>query len=217
MLPARIQVSPQERAYYDTLFSMASPDVAGYVSGKSGAQFLSHTGLPRDVLHTIWSLADIHQQGKLDREGFYVAARLVAHAQSGKPLDQNIVNIEPQMLPMFEGLKKPQQQDFDTISVGNESSAPNQFIDPAQAVTIANSLSKLGMDPLDFVRDLDWAQRTKPLTKLEAKRALDAALARREETVRAARAASERLWAQREARRLAVAAQARPTPPFLRG
>ena len=73
------------------------------------------------------------------------------------------------------------------------------------------------MDPLDFVRDLDWAQRTKPLTKLEAKRALDAALARREETVRAARAASERLWAQREARRLAVAAQARPTPPFLRG
>ena len=71
------------------------------------------------------------------------------------------------------------------------------------------------MDPLDFVRDLDWAKRTKPLTKLEAKRALDAALARREETTRAARAASEQLWAQQEARRLAVAAQARPKPHLL--
>ena len=150
-----ISPSPQEKAYYDTLFSLAGPDITGHIAGATGAQFFSTSKLPREILHKIWSLSDVHQQGKLGREDFYVACRLVAHAQSGlSPDDASIVNREPSMLPIFEGLTKkprPQTEMDDVISISDNGNESLNFIDPARASNIAMGLSRLGMDPLDFI------------------------------------------------------------------
>jgi epidermal growth factor receptor substrate 15 len=156
MLAARLIPSPQEKAYYDSLAPMAGADLTGAIPGKTGAQFLSASGLSRDVLHKIWSIADAQQQGRLDREGFYVACRLVAHAQSGIQPDVALLTREPTLLPMFEGIKKqpvaPMQRADDVISLsdyGNE--ANNNFIEPSRASNIVSSMARLGLDPLEFI------------------------------------------------------------------
>lgn len=157
MLPPRIQLTPQEAAYYETLFSIAGPDITGCVPGKGGAQFFSGSGLVRDALHKIWSLADAQQEGKLNKENFFIACRLVAHAQSGLQPDLSLIGREPTSLPMFEGLKRPSAsaahlRPDDVISVsdaGNESG--HNFMDPTKAANIAMSLSRLGLDPLEFI------------------------------------------------------------------
>ena len=152
-------MSPQERSYYDTLFTLAGPDITGVVSGKQGALFFSASGLARDVLHKIWAIADIGQQGKLGREDFDVACRLIAHAQSGLTPDPSLVNREPGVLPILEGLKRPSssvtlsgKQDFDVISLSDPGvDANTSYVDPVRASNIALSLSKLGIDPLEFI------------------------------------------------------------------
>jgi len=156
MTSLRIQLSQQEKSYYETLFNLAGPDITGHIPGGTGAQFLSTSKLSRDVLHKIWALSDIHQQGKLNKEDFFVACRLVAHAQSSAAAPEPaLVNREPSMLPIFEGLKKPSNsmsREVDVISLsdhGNESNA--FFVDPSKASNIALSLSRLGMDPLEFI------------------------------------------------------------------
>ena len=150
----RIQLSPREKSFYETLFTLAGPDITGHVSGGVGAQFLSSSKLPREVLHKVWAFSDVNQQGKLSREDFYVACRLTAHAQSGLALDPSLVNREPTMLPIFEGLqKKPVDRNADVISLsdsGTDAAGP-YFLDPNKASNIALSLSRLGMDPLDFI------------------------------------------------------------------
>jgi hypothetical protein len=155
MVDFRIQLSPQESAFYETLFMLAGPDTNGQISGSSGAQFLATSGLPRDTLHKIWSLADVHQQGKLDKDGFSVACRMVAHRQSGSEPDESLLSREPTKLPVFGGRTgNVQPKDFDVISVsdiGNEGRAVPNMADTARASNIAMSLRKLGLDPLEYI------------------------------------------------------------------
>jgi hypothetical protein len=156
-MSTRILPTPEENSYYETLFSLASPDLTGSIPGKTGAQFLSTSGLARDVLHKIWSIADAHQHGKLDREGFYVACRLVAHAQSGLMPDVSLAGRQPAILPIFEGVKKKQSNEMnhrmdDVISL-SDYGADNgpTFMDPSRAANIVSSMARLGMDPLEFI------------------------------------------------------------------
>lgn len=158
MLPSRIQLTVPEQTYYATLFSKAGPDLMGYIPGKVGAQFLSSSNLTRDVLHKIWALADVQQIGKLDRENFNVACRLVAHAQCGSIPDHSVVDLVPRALPIFAGLAKQSlsgaalNRDVDTISISDTGNEGNgEFIDTSKARTIALSLSKLGLSPLEFI------------------------------------------------------------------
>lgn len=46
--------------------------------------FLTKSGLDRGVLKQIWDLSDVAGRGFLDPEEFYLALRLVAHAQAGR-------------------------------------------------------------------------------------------------------------------------------------
>ena len=157
-MSARIIPSQPESVYYHTLFNASAPDITGWIVGKAGAQFLSTSGLPRDTLHKIWSIADAQQHGKLDREGFYVACRLVAHAQSGLVPDSSLVSREPAMLPIFEGVKKLQppggnnSRTDDVISLSDYGAdAGPGFLSPSRAANIVTSMARLGMDPLEFI------------------------------------------------------------------
>jgi len=161
MASIRVSLTPQENHYYSKLFQLAGPDITGNVAGRTGAQFLSTSGLPRDVLHKIWTISDNLQQGKLDQESFGVACRLVSHCQSGLQPDQNLVYREPTLLPVFEGIQKSSpttllnngnKKDWDVISISDiGADNMNSIADATRAVNIANSLTKLGIDPLEFV------------------------------------------------------------------
>lgn len=158
---ARIKLTIPEESFYSKLFEMAGPDITGHLAGIAGAQFLSTSGLPRDTLHRIWTIADSLQQGRLDRESFSIACRLVSHCQSGLQPDSNLVHREPSLLPVFEGIQKTSnmpglnvaaKKEWDVISISDiGADNVNTISDATRAANIATSLTKLGIDPLEFV------------------------------------------------------------------
>merc|ERR1719506_1569195 len=108
---SQMAFSPQEIPYYQQLYSMADPDGRGYVDGASGAQFLMMSGLPQQMLSVIWSIADSSNQGNLTPDLFFVALRLVAHAQAGRQPTPELASAEPPQLPEFEGLQRRRGED----------------------------------------------------------------------------------------------------------
>lgn len=47
-------------------FSALDADKDGYVSGKEGFHFFMQSGISAEVLATIWEMADINKDGRLD-------------------------------------------------------------------------------------------------------------------------------------------------------
>uniref|UniRef100_A0A7S4WDN0 Calmodulin n=1 Tax=Alexandrium monilatum TaxID=311494 RepID=A0A7S4WDN0_9DINO len=101
-----LQLAPQELEYYQQLLSFADPSGRGVMEGGECARFLYGSGVPQDVLRRVWEIADRHGQGFLNTEGFFVALRLVAHAQAGQIPDPQLVTVEPTVLPDFPGLQR---------------------------------------------------------------------------------------------------------------
>ncbi|KAL7821353.1 endocytic protein [Trichoderma aethiopicum] len=106
-----LNLRDDERAFYDRLFSQASRD-GEKVTGDVAVQLFEKTTLDSTTLGTIWQIADIGNQGFLTREGFYVALRLVGHAQVGKqPSPELALQPLPRgRLPEFAGIPPPQVQ-----------------------------------------------------------------------------------------------------------
>mmetsp|Transcript_23954 Transcript_23954/g.68578 ORF Transcript_23954/g.68578 Transcript_23954/m.68578 type:complete len:796 (-) Transcript_23954:56-2443(-) len=104
--PTGLQLTQQELEYYQQLFGFADPEGRGVLEGLACANFLYGSGLQQDILHRIWDISDRHKQGFLNAEGFFVALRLVAHAQAGRAPDPQLVNVEPPALPDFPSLQR---------------------------------------------------------------------------------------------------------------
>uniref|UniRef100_A0A8C1YNK3 Epidermal growth factor receptor pathway substrate 15-like 1a n=1 Tax=Cyprinus carpio TaxID=7962 RepID=A0A8C1YNK3_CYPCA len=71
------------------------------VGPTEAALFLKKSGLPDITLGKIWDLADPDGKGFLDKQGFYVALRLVACAQSGHDISLSCLNL-PVPPPKFD-------------------------------------------------------------------------------------------------------------------
>ncbi|XP_013362683.1 PREDICTED: epidermal growth factor receptor substrate 15-like 1 isoform X2 [Chinchilla lanigera] len=74
---------PSGNPVYDSYYKQVDPAYTGRVGASEAALFLKKSGLPDTTLGKIWDLADPEGKGFLDKQGFYVALRLVACAQSG--------------------------------------------------------------------------------------------------------------------------------------
>lgn len=73
----------QEKAYYDSLFSVIDKDQSGVLPGQDALPFLVSSGLPQQVLGEVWALADPDNNGFLTKDSWYRAARLIGHMQRG--------------------------------------------------------------------------------------------------------------------------------------
>ncbi|CAD6199922.1 unnamed protein product [Caenorhabditis auriculariae] len=73
--------------YYESIFREFNPRGLPTVPAGEAAAFLKRSNLPMPVLGQIWELADQRKIGALDKRGAYVAFKLVAAAQNGKPLN----------------------------------------------------------------------------------------------------------------------------------
>ncbi|CAK9106288.1 Epidermal growth factor receptor substrate 15 (Protein Eps15) (Protein AF-1p) [Durusdinium trenchii] len=88
----------QELELYEKLYQDLG---GGMIDGERAANFLMQSGLPMEVLHSIWDLADSGDQGALNREQFFGALRLVAWAQNGHHPEPSLMSRLPPMLPDF--------------------------------------------------------------------------------------------------------------------
>ncbi|XP_056270949.1 epidermal growth factor receptor substrate 15-like 1 isoform X2 [Pseudoliparis swirei] len=78
---------------YDNYYRQVDPGNTGRVGPTEAALFLKKSGLPDITLGKIWDLADPDGKGYLDKQGFYVALRLVACAQSGQEVSLSSLNL----------------------------------------------------------------------------------------------------------------------------
>ncbi|XP_032775302.1 epidermal growth factor receptor substrate 15-like 1 isoform X6 [Rattus rattus] len=82
LLPLSQQI-PSGNPLYESYYKQVDPAYTGRVGASEAALFLKKSGLSDIILGKIWDLADPEGKGFLDKQGFYVALRLVACAQSG--------------------------------------------------------------------------------------------------------------------------------------
>ncbi|KAG7513993.1 epidermal growth factor receptor substrate 15-like 1 isoform X3 [Solea senegalensis] len=78
---------------FENFYRQVDPGNTGRVGPTEAALFLKKSGLPDVTLGKIWDLADPDGKGYLDKQGFYVALRLVACAQSGQEVSLSSLNL----------------------------------------------------------------------------------------------------------------------------
>lgn len=76
---------------YEALFKQADAKGKGTIGAAQAASFLKQSGLKESVLKQIWDLADPSGKGFLDKQGFFVALKLIAVVQNGK--EASLANI----------------------------------------------------------------------------------------------------------------------------
>ncbi|XP_069784576.1 epidermal growth factor receptor substrate 15-like 1 isoform X2 [Narcine bancroftii] len=78
---------------YETYYRQVDPAHTGKVGANEAALFLKKSGLSDIILGKIWDVADPEGKGYLDKQGFYVALRLVACAQNGHDVSLSSLNV----------------------------------------------------------------------------------------------------------------------------
>ncbi|XP_062366249.1 epidermal growth factor receptor substrate 15-like 1 isoform X6 [Cinclus cinclus] len=78
---------------YETYYKQVDPAYTGRVGASEAALFLKKSGLSDIILGKIWDLADPEGKGYLDKQGFYIALRLVACAQNGHDVNLSSLNL----------------------------------------------------------------------------------------------------------------------------
>ncbi|XP_057696704.1 epidermal growth factor receptor substrate 15-like 1 isoform X2 [Corythoichthys intestinalis] len=91
---------------FDNFYRQVDPGNTGRVGPTEAALFLKKSGLPDVTLGKIWDLADPDAKGYLDKQGFYVALRLVACAQSGHDVSVSSLNLSVPP-PKFKDCSSP--------------------------------------------------------------------------------------------------------------
>lgn len=85
-------ITPAEKGNADRFFDGLDTARQGFIEGEAAVGFLTQSGLPGDVLASIWDLSDIDDDGRLTKDEFAVAMHLIQTKMSGKEL--------PQVLPV---------------------------------------------------------------------------------------------------------------------
>ncbi|XP_070190790.1 intersectin-1-like isoform X2 [Littorina saxatilis] len=86
------KISGEERAKHDAQFFSLKP-VNGYVTGGQARDFFMQSGLSTQVLGQIWGLADMNNDGKMDKLEFSVAMHLIKKKLQGYELPKVLPSI----------------------------------------------------------------------------------------------------------------------------
>jgi hypothetical protein len=79
-------MNSDDKKSYLIHFATADQDKDNMVSGPEAFAFFSSSGLSADVLRSIWFLADVGKDGKLDPDEFAIAVHLVRKIRGGSPV-----------------------------------------------------------------------------------------------------------------------------------
>ncbi|KAG0231124.1 hypothetical protein BGW41_002318 [Actinomortierella wolfii] len=117
-----ITLTPREKQAYGSLWKAADVDGNGFITGADAVPFFAKSGLSPEILGQIWVLADADNKGVLNQQGFSIALKLIAHAQTGKTPSAALINVDAP-LPRFEGLTGPSDSPSIAAASGSASVA----------------------------------------------------------------------------------------------
>ncbi|KAG2438490.1 hypothetical protein HXX76_005042 [Chlamydomonas incerta] len=113
--------------HYDRWFQTADSDRDGRVTGGDAVAFFGRSGLPREVLATVWDLANDRRLGYLDRLAFHKSLDLIALAQSGQQVSKEnyLAQIDAGgfKLPVLAGLSDADGNALDTAAAAAAATA----------------------------------------------------------------------------------------------
>ncbi|ODQ55238.1 hypothetical protein SAICODRAFT_76040 [Saitoella complicata NRRL Y-17804] len=76
-------VTKDEKKIYDNIFNAWDGMNRGFISGETAIEVFGQSGLPREDLERIWTLADAGDRGKLNKDEFAVALHLIYRKLNG--------------------------------------------------------------------------------------------------------------------------------------
>ncbi|EFP80618.2 uncharacterized protein PGTG_06574 [Puccinia graminis f. sp. tritici CRL 75-36-700-3] len=91
-------ISSAELAQSNIYFDSLDTNRLGYITGDRAVPFMMESKLPGEILARIWDLADIRGEGKLNREEFAVAMRLIQDTLAGG-VESLTAKLSPGMVP----------------------------------------------------------------------------------------------------------------------
>ncbi|MBW0478681.1 hypothetical protein O181_018396 [Austropuccinia psidii MF-1] len=97
-IPLPWDISPAELAQSNIYFDSLDTNRLGFITGDRAVPFMMESKLPGEILARIWDLADIRGEGKLNREEFAVAMRLIQNTLAGG-LESLMSKLPPTMVP----------------------------------------------------------------------------------------------------------------------
>ncbi|KDR81377.1 hypothetical protein GALMADRAFT_239245 [Galerina marginata CBS 339.88] len=89
-------VTPAEKSSADNFFETLDVQRRGYIEGDVAVPFMLKSQLPGEVLAQVWDLADIHNDGRLTRDGFAIAMHLIQKKLTGKEIPPTL---PPSLVP----------------------------------------------------------------------------------------------------------------------
>ncbi|KAJ4982287.1 hypothetical protein NE237_033124 [Protea cynaroides] len=109
ILSSSIGVCTKEnQKIYQEWFSVADKDGDGRITGSDATKFFVMSNLSRPQLKQVWAIADYRRQGFLGFNEFVIAMQVVALAQAGHEITQDLLNkeVDPENIkpPVMEGL-----------------------------------------------------------------------------------------------------------------
>ncbi|XP_077221059.1 EH domain-containing protein 1 isoform X2 [Tasmannia lanceolata] len=159
--------SKENQKIYQEWFSYADADGDGRITGNVATKFFAMSKLSRPELKQVWAIADSKRQGFLGFKDFIIAMQLVALAQAGHEITNDVLttadleNLKP---PLMEGLdilvakskRSPKKSDPDLNSMPPQQSLASQWFTsksvkkvPLSAVTsIIDGLKRLYIEKL---------------------------------------------------------------------
>jgi len=93
--PESWKITVEERNKHNASFMQLNPVNGTHLTGEQAKPFFLKSGLPTNVLGTIWVLADYNKDGKLDKKEFSIACFLIKRVLTS-PQGASIL---PQTLP----------------------------------------------------------------------------------------------------------------------
>ncbi|XP_052810180.1 intersectin-1-like isoform X1 [Mya arenaria] len=83
------RITGEDRAKHDGQFFALKP-VNGFVTGEQARNFFMQSGIPTPILGQIWGLADMNNDGKMDRKEFSIAMHLIKKKLQGYELPRSL-------------------------------------------------------------------------------------------------------------------------------
>ncbi|XP_054618367.1 intersectin-2a isoform X3 [Dunckerocampus dactyliophorus] len=135
-------ITPEERRKHDRQFDTLAP-VLSYVSGEQARGFFLQSGLPSSVLADIWNLADMDSDGKMDRQEFSIAMKLIKLKLQGRSLPSALPVVMKQPHLANAAALVPSSARFGRGSLPNLSATP--VLTPVPANTLMRPLAPTPM------------------------------------------------------------------------
>ncbi|EJU05869.1 hypothetical protein DACRYDRAFT_113893 [Dacryopinax primogenitus] len=88
--PTSWALTREEKKQYDSIFRAWDTSNTGFIDGSTALEVFGQSGLSRDELAQIWTLADADNKGRLDLGEFHVAMGLIYRRLNGAPVPQTL-------------------------------------------------------------------------------------------------------------------------------